>query len=65
VSLQVDQDHLPALAEQGHRGVEHVERHEPAVQQQKRLPGAADLVGVIDALDGRALGFRFGRRGHG
>ena len=50
MTVQVDGDHLPVPGERRQRGPEHVDRAQPAVEQQQRLAAAADLVIVVDPV---------------
>jgi hypothetical protein len=50
VAVQVDADDLAVLGEDRQHGTEHVDRAQPAVQQQERLALSVDLVVVVDAV---------------
>ncbi len=67
VTVEIDRDHLARLRERWQYRAEHLDRSEPAVQQEERLALAANLVVVADAIDGHVALARNsrGRRGGG
>ena len=50
VALEVDADDLPSPGERGEIGAEHLDRAEPAVQQDERPARSMDLVVELDAV---------------
>ena len=57
--LQIDADHLVALRQYGQVGSEHLDRAEPAVQQDQRSAGPVDLVVELDAVHVGVVAFAF------
>src|SRR2546422_10864201 len=55
VALQIHRDDLPTDGERWKVGAEHLESAKPAVQQDERVTGSADLVVELDASQFRVL----------